>query len=280
MVPKWEVNILSITIDSILNEIVHILGEICKHHLSAKYLELIFKYNDIKYTLTQLMEMTDFIVEVAYDVIFFNPTLDIKFVHHEKDKQKSAYGDIYINNIKLETDNLMERVHPDFPIFRMVMPNNTVMTEAVKLFEAIVSHDKPDYKTGKPPFDSTLLNNKTVNEQLWIIYEYIKSKLSLPHFIYYEAMVYAFGKDIDNIQERASATTKQVVFAGVSDIITNPAKNPSMSTGLVHGYIKSAMNLLTPGNKPSEFDLLYQPISERKSTEDTLYSDLTKLMNE
>ena len=267
-------------LDSILNEIVHILGGICKHHLSANYLELTFIYNGMKYTLQQILDNTNFIVGVAYDVVFFDPTLDIKFVHHEKDKQKSAYGDIYINDIKLETDNLMEKIHPDLPIFRMVMPNNTVMTEAVKLFEAIVSHDKPDYKTGKPPFDNTLLNNKSVNEQLWIIYEYIKSKLSLPHFMYYEAMVYAFGKDADNIQERANRNTQQVIFAGVSDIITNPAKNPSISTGLVHGYIKSAMSLLNPGNKPSEFDLLYQPIADRKSTEDTLYSDLAKLMSE
>lgn len=262
-------------VSNILQKIISV-----KHHLSANYKEVRITYKGIDYLLEDFYEKYDYITNIYYDVIFLNSKkYKVDFIHHEKDKQKSTFGDLYIDGEPLIINTAFERIDPDYDVYKMLMPNNTVMTSVKDMFDAISTHDKRDYVTGKKPFDDDKLKGKTVPAQLWMIYEFLKDKLEMPHFIYYETLVYAFARDSANVRERVTKDTELVKFSNVSDIIVNPSKNPSLSTGLVHGYIKDACMQLDPGDKPSEFDILYYLVKERDNRSANIYEEFNAVLD-
>lgn len=239
-----------------------------KHHLSANLDKMIVSYGE-KYknvNLEDFLNQTDIFTSMKYDILKVNRKYKTKFEHMEKDMRKSKYGTLYIDDVPFITDEFMEKI--DTHTYRISIPNISVVSKANNLITALSKHSKKNKVTGKVDFDASQLDNKTLNERVMICYDYFKSKMTLPHFIYYEALVYVLLKDKNDIKSRATQESTDVVLTHIDDIINMPAKNDNITSGLVHGQINKSLSNIHPRTKPHEFDILYYPIIDKKEQQD------------
>lgn len=207
------------------------------------------------------MKETDIIESMEFDVIKINKKYNTLFINNERDQRKSKFGKLFIDGEEFETNEYIQQV--DSHTFIMSIPNFSVISKAQDLLTALSKHSKKNKYTGATDFDASQMIGKTFKEKVMVVYEYLRSRIDLPHFIYYEALVYTLLKDKKDVRKRATKDSEDVTFVHMDDIIIIPERNTSITTGLIHGFINKSITNMYPVCKPHEFDILYYPLIDR-----------------
>ena len=222
------------------------------------------------------MKETDIIESMSFDVIKINKKYNTLFINNERDQRKSKFGKLLIDGKPFETDEYIQQI--DSHTFIISIPNFSVISKAQDLLTALSKHSKKNKYTGLTDFDAAQLLGKSFKEKVMVVYDYIKSRISLPHFIYYETLVYTLLKDKKDVRKRATKDSEDVIFVHMDDIISMPERNTSITTGLIHGYINKSITNMYPGCQPHEFDILYYPLIDR-GTENDIFASFNKILD-
>lgn len=224
------------------------------------------------------MKESDIIESMEFDIIKINKKYNTIFINNERDQRKSKFGKLFIDGKEFETSEYIQQI--DDHTFIISVPNFSVISKAQDLLTALSKHSKKNKYTGATDFDSSKLNEngKLFKDKVMEVYEYLKSKISLPHFIYYEALVYSLLKDKKDIRKRATKDSEEVVFVHMDDIIAMPERNTSITTGLIHGYINKSITNMYPGCQPHEFDILYYPLIDR-GTDNDIFATFNRILD-
>ena len=263
-----------------------------KHHLAAKLAPMRVSYGDIRdIDLEQFLKKKNIIDSMNFDILHINKKCKVRFENYDVNKYKEIpkyqqeafpkyeagfYGKLYINDIEFETPEAIRKI--DDYTYRITIPNTSVISESEDLKEALSSHNK------KEIFDhEELLNGKTIIEQLQVVYDFIKERLDMPSFIYYEILIHALTVDEEDVASKVTAKTKKLIFIG-SKTFTNKSKNkyihPNISEGLVHGYITKAFSAIKVQNNPTPFDIAYGHIHNRDATFYNIPQKLDEIISE
>jgi len=264
-----------------------------KHHLSAFFAPIHVTYGKdiVNMSLDVFLKEYPYIKEMKWNRLIIDKRYKIKFVNYDvtdydrfKQKMKkdklafsrhdiSQYGILYINDIPLETSSTLKRINEY--TYEISIPNTSKITEATNLMTALNKHSVKN----KGDFTYEALRNKTVPEQLWVVYEYLKEKIHLPHFIYYETLIHALVKDKADPSSKITASTKDIFFTHTDHVISRPQWNRNLADGLLHGYINAALMIPNPMNEPTETDLLYRRIKDRENVSANIYEKFNDIID-
>lgn len=252
-----------------------------KHHSGWVYTEMKVNYGGVDTTMDALIEEGNLFDKVEYDTVYVKPELSYEFIPHQvienKDKKTYVKERLFIDGKEFITPQILRQVSDH--VFSYSVPNDSVLLQADALSVAINKHSSKNRLTGKPDFDSTKLKGKSIPEQAKLMFEYEKSKVKLNHFIYYEAILYALIRDADDLANRPTAETKNIVLTHADHALTKPERTNNISTILPHGYINSIFNTINNNCQPSEMDILYQNVDDRKILKKNLFADFNAIIN-
>lgn len=247
-----------------------------KHFMSAIIQPIIISYGDIKdVNLEEFISKYDVIERMEFNKLVFNKKYKVRHTHgiNPKDpKDKRGKNTLYINDIPFETT---QNIYPNFDgTYSIDIPNDSVLANAERLYQVIAGNG--NFIKDNPDFESYSLEGK-----LMFIYNFIKDRVKLKHFIEYETLVYVLGRDAEDRSKRITETTKSATFVPAINIISSPGDSPNIGIGLVHGYIKACFELTDVNTTPAETDVLYNRISQgRHSSKGDLYNEFGKILRE
>lgn len=266
------VTFIAATIAKVLQGVISL-----KHHLSANLDKIIVSYDKWqKIEFREFMENTDIIESMNFDIIKINKKYTTLFINNERDQRKSKFGKLFIDGKEFETAEYIQQV--DSHTYIMSIPNFSVISKAQDLLTALSKHSKKNKYTGATDFDASQMIGKEFKDKVMLVYDYLKSRIDLPHFIYYEALVYTLLKDKKDIRKRATKDSEDAVFVHMDDIISMPERNTSITTGLIHGYINKSITNMYPGCQPHEFDILYYPLIDR-GTDNDIFATFNRILD-
>ena len=252
-----------------------------KHHSGWVYTEMKVNYGGVDTTMDKLIKEGKLFDKVEWDTVYVKPELSYEFVPHQvietKDKKTYVKERLFIDGKEFITPQLLKEVKDH--VFTYTVPNDSVLLQAEALSIAINKHSSKNRITGKPDFDTSQLKGKSISEQAKIMFLYEKSKVKMDHFIYYEALLHALIRDADDLANRPSATTKNLVLTHADHALTKPERTHNISTILPHGYINSIFNTINTNCKPSEMDILYQNVDDRKILKKNIFADFNAIIN-
>lgn len=294
--PLFKVNLNTFMLQKLSDVMQGVIS--IKHFTTAilKPIQIAFG-EDIQMSLVEFLGKYDYITDLKFDKILVNPkySFEIRKVvtgsMTKKRKKRDRHGavvkdekeraviekveipvthyEVYIDGKKLSFDQptfflLDEEKRPDASQywFRVQIPNDSVLIRGKDLKQAINSHS--NQKNGD--FDQRLLYSGKLSliEQVQMIYEYIKTKIKMDHFIYYEALVCSLIRDFDDLGSQISETTTQVKYIHANQALTKPeVAGKTIATKLIHGYVQQNMNVINSESEASEMDILYQNIKDR-----------------
>lgn len=249
-----------------------------KHHLAAKLAPMKVSYGDIQDMDLEkfLAKRKDIITKMSFDILHINRKCKVRFENYDVNNWKDLpsykaksfpqyeaghYGKLFINDIEFETIEAIRKI--DEYTYRITIPNTSVISDAEDLLEALRSHGEKVFNQDE------IFAGKSIVEQLNIVYNFIRERIALPAFIYYEVLTHSLTVDVDDISSKVSADTKRLSFV-TSRTITSKSKTKyihnNISEGLVHGWFGRALTAVSTQNNPTPFDIAYGHIADRDST--------------
>lgn len=262
-----------------------------KHHLAAKLAPMIISYGDTRdMELEQFIKKFDIIDKMEFDILHFNKKHSIRFENYDVDNTKDIpeyekhvfpiyesgnYGRLYIDDIEFETIEALKRI--DDYTYQISIPNISVISDANDLIEALRKHGAGAFNKGDE------FANKSIIDQLMIVYNFIKSRLSLPSFIYYEVLVHGLTVDSADVSSKVKSTTNEILFVTSKDV-NNKSKNryvhPNIAEGLVHGLFERALSYTGFKTNPTPFDIVYAHIKDRDGRFYNIPKELNRIIGE
>lgn len=255
-----------------------------KHHTGWVYTDMYVTYDGVTKTMDELIKNSDLFERIDYDTVYVNPKYSYEFIPYSviedaKGNKKSYIKEkLFINGKEFVTDQIL-RSNGDHS-FIYTVPNNSVLLQAEDLKIAINKHSSVNKYTGKPDFDASQLKGKTLSEQAKLMFEYEKSKVKMDHFIYYEALIHSLVRDADDLTSKPTADTKLLALTHADHALTKPERTNNISTILPHGYINGIFNTINTKSVPSEMDILYQSLTDRKILKKNIFSDFNAILHE
>lgn len=253
-----------------------------KHHSGWVYTEIYVTYKGEKTTMDKLMTETDLFERVDYDTVYVNPKYSYEFVPHKviedkKGKKQYEKEKVFIDGAELITDVLL-KPNGDRSFIYTVL-NNSVLLQAEDLKVAINKHSAVNKHTGKTDFDSSLLKDKSLAAQAKLMFEYERSKVKMDHFIYYEALIHSLIRDADDLSSKPTSETTRLALTHADQVLTKPERTDNISTILPHGYINDILNTVNTKCTPSEYDILYQNLTDRKILKKNIFADFNQIIH-
>lgn len=258
-------------LNALLQQVISI-----KHHAAAKLKRVRLQWGDVDMDFAEFIDTSgvfsswnfdEFTVADGHTVVF---DLNIKYDKRNKPHQHTV---MYIDGKEFITGQKIFKVNDR--TFKMVIPNDSVISKADELRVAINAHsnDGGDFD------DSFLKSGASVAEQMQYILDYLRRKINLDHFIYYEALAHALVKDADDLSSRLTEDTTRLVFTHADHALQRPERSKKISTKLPHGYINNVLNSITTANEPDETDILYQNIGDRKIRNRNVAAEFNDIIN-
>ena len=252
-----------------------------KHHSGWVYTEMVVEYDGVKTTMDKLIQEGKLFEKVEYDTVYVKPELSYQFIPHQvietKDKKTFVKERLFIDGKEFITPQVLTPVSDR--VFTYTVPNDSVLLQADALSVAINKHSSKNRFTGKSDFDASQLKGKTIPEQIKLMFNYERSKVKMNHFIYYEALLHALVRDADNLSSRITSDTKNLTLTHADHALTKPERTHNISTTLPHGYINGIFNTINNDCRPSEMDILYQNVDDRKILKKNLFADFNEIIN-
>lgn len=258
-------------LNALLQQVISI-----KHHAAAKLKRVRLQWGDIDMDFAEFIDTSgvfsewnfdQFTVAEGHTVVF-----DLQIVYDKRNKPHQ-HTVMYIDGKEFITGQKIFKVNDR--TFKMVIPNDSVISKADELRVAINAHSNE----GGDFDDSFLKSGATVAEQMQYILDYLRRKINLDHFIYYEALAHALVKDADDLSSRLSEETTRLVFTHADHALQRPERSKKISTKLPHGYINNVLNSVSMASEPDETDILYQNIGDRKIRNKNVASEFNSIIN-
>lgn len=203
-------------------------------------------------------------------IIFYPGTiLELKRVDGYK------YQKLFVNGICLET--LMDKpIELNGLTATIYLPNDSVLLTAkdIQVMLRMHSSSSDKYVMPEEKWDRTNLHTKTRAEQVSSFYNYCKGKVEFEHSMYYEMIVHAMMRDLDDMSSKPTEDTKNVEFIHINQITSSADKSKRLSNRIHHGYIKVNLNSIIPFVEPCESDVLYNIIDDRDLSETAIATEL------
>lgn len=253
-----------------------------KHHAGWVYTDMYVTFKGENTTMDALFRRGDIFEPVGWNKFKIKGNHDVKFVPHEviedkKGKKRYTKEQLWIDGSQFITDQIL-RYNADGTITYTV-PNNSVLLQAEALKVAVSKHSTKDRDTGKADFDASELKGKSLSEQAKLMFLYQRRKVKLDHFIYYEAIVHALLRDADRPNKRVSDDTTNLMMISADSILTKVDRSTNISTTLPHGYINNIFNNIHQGSEPSEYDILYNNLEDRKVLRKNIFAEFNDIIN-
>lgn len=270
-----------------------------KHHSVAILKALMVWYgSDKARDILNVLENDDIIIDMDFDKIKINPKYKVEFIPEKiiikeepirkpkktkenapkKKKRKRPRRtetrikeQLWINGIEFKTEQKITKI--DEYTYKLVIPNDSVLSQAYDLNTLVNGHS-----TAKGDFNPSDLNDKTLEEQVHIIYEYVKTKVKLDHFIHYEALIHALVKDANDPSSRLNEDTKLLLFTHANHALTQPERTKELSTILPHGFMGRIMSGILTNFAPSEMDILYAGLKPRQILNRNIFSEYNRII--
>lgn len=258
-------------LNALLQQVISI-----KHHAAAKLKRVRLQWGDVDMDFAEFIDTSgvfsewnfdQFTVAEGHTIVF-----DLQIVYDKRNKPHQ-HTVMYIDGKEFITGQKIFKV--DDRTFKMVIPNDSVISKADELRVAINAHSNE----GGDFDDSFLKSGATVAEQMQYILDYLRRKINLDHFIYYEALAHALVKDADDLSSRLSEETTRLVFTHADHALQRPERSKKISTKLPHGYINNVLNSVSMASEPDETDILYQNIGDRKIRNKNVASEFNTIIN-
>lgn len=258
-------------LNALLQQVISI-----KHHAAAKLKRVRLQWGDVDMDFAEFIDTSgvfsewnfdQFTVAEGHTVVF-----DLQIVYDKRNKPHQ-HTVMYIDGKEFITGQKIFKVNDR--TFKMVIPNDSVISKADELRVAINAHSNE----GGDFDDSFLKSGATVAEQMQYILDYLRRKINLDHFIYYEALAHALVKDADDLSSRLSEETTRLVFTHADHALQRPERSKKISTKLPHGYINNVLNSVSMASEPDETDILYQNIGDRKIRNKNVASEFNTIIN-
>lgn len=228
-------------------------------------------YNNEEYHLKDFINKSDLISSIDYNIVTFrNDAVCDLFKEDPNDKFES----LYVDGVKVGYPYEITRVGSGVNKFKFVVPNDSVMRKAQNLLTALNGHRNTDRFTGKKDFDIEDYIDLSIEDQLMVILEYLRSRIKLGHFIHYELMVYGMTRDADNKSQRVTSDTQKIMFMHSNDILCFPDRNHSMASTIPYGYISKAFSCIYKNTRPDEYDLLMVNLLNKEPNTDSIYREM------
>ena len=248
-----------------------------KHHLAAKLAPMKVSYGDIRDTdLEEFLSKSNIITKMEFDILHINKKCKVVFDNYDVNKWKNVpkyeaqafpqyeagkYGRLYIDGVEFETIEAIKKI--DDYTYQITIPNTSVISDAEALLEALRSHNDDVFP------QESLFEGKSLIDQISLVYNFIKDRLDLPSFIYYEILTHALTVDYHDRASKVTGDSKRIAFI-TSRTITSKSKtkyiHPNISEGLVHGWFERAITNIYAKNAPTPFDIAYGHIHNRDAT--------------
>lgn len=258
-------------LNALLQQVISI-----KHHAAAKLKRVRLQWGDVDMDFAEFIDTSgvfsewnfdQFTVAEGHTVVF-----DLQIVYDKRNKPHQ-HTVMYIDGKEFITGQKIVKINDR--TFKMVIPNDSVISKADELRVAINAHSNE----GGDFDDSFLKSGATVAEQMQYILDYLRRKINLDHFIYYEALAHALVKDADDLSSRLSEETTRLVFTHADHALQRPERSKKISTKLPHGYINNVLNSVSMASEPDETDILYQNIGDRKIRNKNVASEFNSIIN-
>ena len=248
-----------------------------KHHLAAKLAPMKVSYGDIRdMDLEDFLKKSKIITKMEFDILHINKKCKVRFENYDVNTYKNIptyeasafpqfdagkYGKLYIDDMEFETIEAIKKI--DDYTYQITIPNTSVISDADDLIEALRTHGEEVFNQDKA------FAGKSITEQLQIVYEFIKQRLPLPSFIYYEILTHSLTVDYYDRASKVSTDTQKLAFI-TSRSIANKSKktyiHPNISEGIVHGFLEKAITNVMMQTNPTPFDIAYGHIHDRDAT--------------
>ena len=254
-----------------------------KHHSGWVTTPMYVFFKGKKYEMDYLIRETDYFEKVDYDTVYVNPKYEYKFepyyVTEDKKGNKTYHKEkVFIDGSEFETEQMLKPNGDRSFIY--TVPNNSVLLQAEDLKIAINKHSQVNKRTGKTDFDASQLKDKPLAAQAKLMFEYERTKVKLDHFIYYEALIHSLVRDADDLSSKPTVDTKLLALTHADHALTKPERTDNISTILPHGYINGIFNTINTKSSPSEMDILYQNLTDRKILKKNIFADFNSIIRE
>lgn len=258
-------------LNALLQQVISI-----KHHAAAKLKRVRLQWGEVDMDFADFVDTSGVFSSWDFDKFTVADGHEVVFDHqilYGKRNKPHHHTTMYIDGKEFITGQKIYKV--DDRTFRMVIPNDSVISKADELRVAINAHSN----SGGDFDDSFLKSGATVAEQMQYIVDYLRRKINLDHFIYYEALAHALVKDADDLSSRINEETTRLVFTHADHALQKPERSKKISTKLPYGYINKALNSVSMASDPDEIDILYQNIGDRKIRNKNVASEFNKIIN-
>lgn len=258
-------------LNALLQQVISI-----KHHAAAKLKRVRIQWGEVDMDFADFIDNSgvfsswnfdQFTVADGHTVVF-----DTVIIYDKRNKPHQHTA-LFIDGKEFITGQKIFKV--DDRTFKMVIPNDSVISKADELRVAINAHSNE----GGDFDDSFLKSGASIAEQMQYILDYLRRKINLDHFIYYEALAHALVKDADDLSSRLTDETTRLVFTHADHALQRPERSRKISTKLPHGYINNVLNSIATANEPDEIDILYQNIGDRKIRNKNVPSEFNNIIN-
>ncbi|MGL5767287.1 MAG: hypothetical protein ACRCX8_16770 [Sarcina sp.] len=239
-------------------------------------MDMIVNYNGKDYHLKDFINETDIISSIDYNIVTFRNDVFCDLI---KEDPSDEFETLFIDGVKLGYKYEITKVE-GINRFKFVVPNDSVMRKAENLLTALNGHRVVNYFTKKKDFDIEDYIGLSIEKQMMVILEYLRSRIKLGHFIHYELMVYGMTRDMDNKSQRVTADTKRILFMHSNDILSFPDRNHSMSSTLPYGWINRACRTIYKNTRPDEYDLLMVNLVNKEPNTDTAYREMNRTLSD
>lgn len=255
-----------------------------KHHSVAVLKPIPIEFNGIKYdNITDFIIEEDYIDKMAFDILVINPKYNIEFEPSrvEKDtktKNKKRRVDkrikerLLIDGKELITTQKLRRVGPNK--FKITIPNDSPLLQAQDLEMIINKHSSES----RGDFDKHTMKSLELQEQINFLYKYIRKKITLPHFVYYESIMHSLTRDADDPSRRINADSRGILFVHADHVLLEPKNTVSPSVTLPHGFIERALGTIGLKHTPTESDILYAGLRPRTVSSRNIIKDFNRSM--
>lgn len=240
-------------------------------------MDMIIHYNGKDYHMKDFVDEFDFITGIDYNIVTFKNDC---MCHLIKESIDDKYETLFVDGVKIGYEYEITRVTGSPNKFKFTVPNDSVMRKAQNLLTALNGHRNVDRFSKKKDFDIEDYIDLSIEDQLMVILEYLRSRIKLGHFIHYELMVYGMTRDADNKSQRVTADTQKIMFMHSNDILRFPDRNHSMASTIPYGYISKAFSCIYKNTRPDEYDLLMVNLLNKEPNTDSVYREMNKTLGE
>lgn len=262
----------------ILEELNALLQKVIsiKHHAAAKLKKCTLRWGEEEYDFPTFIENGQVFSDCDFDTftIADNHTVEYRttteYDEYNKPHQRVV---LFVDNKEFTTG---QRIIPiNDRTFKMIIPNDSVLSKADDLRIAINAHNAFNEQ-----FDKFVKEcNPNISEQMTMIIDYLRQQVNLDHFVYYEGLAHALIRDAEDGNSKITEDTKRLVFIHADDALRKTKGSKKISTKLPHGFMNCVLNSVTTATEPDEIDILYQNIADRKIRSRNVNAEFNDIIN-